>query len=120
MAANNPSATRDLLRGCIIAYQLAEKFISSSTTATTHTDEGDMHTSNLSKAKDIIQTSVEATESLASLSPREALNVIRILREKNVMDGLVLSLLIRHDESIAAASLINNATIILFIRFFFF
>ena len=106
MAANNPSATRDLLRGCIIAYQLAEKFISSSTTATTHTDEGDMHTSNLSKAKDIIQTSVEATESLASLSPREALNVIRILREKNVMDGLVLSLLIRHDESIAAASFI--------------
>ena len=107
MAANNPSATRDLLRGCIIAYKLAEKFISSSTTATTtHADEGDMHTSNLSKAKDIIQISIKATERLSSLSPREALNIIRILREKNVMDGLVLSLLIRHDESIAAASFI--------------
>lgn len=112
MAANSPVATRCLLRGCISAYKLAEKFeaTSSHDTANAHHTVEDMHVSNSLVVNDIIRTSVEATERLASLSPTLALHIIRILRNQNVMDGLVLSLLIRQDSIDAASYIVEKLT----------
>jgi len=78
----------------------------SSNTAINHIEEVE-HTGKSSQVKDIIRTAVEAVECLASLSPTVAMHVIRILKKANVMDGLVLSLLIKR-ESIDAASFLTD------------
>ncbi|KAL9188690.1 hypothetical protein ACHAXT_007068 [Thalassiosira profunda] len=100
MAANAPAATQSLLRGCVSAYQLAMKYEAASRKGE---DEADENPTNLSEARDILRIAVASTTKLATLSRREALNVIRILKEQKVMDGLVLSLLMEH-EAIGAAS----------------
>ena len=82
--------------------------MSSNCKAPTHADEADEQVSDSSKAKDIIRISVNATKSLASLSRREALNAVRILKEQRAMDGLVLSLLIKHDLIGAAAFIVEK------------
>lgn len=108
MAANCPAATQGLLRGCVSAYQLADKFETmSSNTAINHIEEVE-HTGKSSQIKDIIRTSVEVVECLASLSPTVAMHVIRILKKANVMDGLVLSLLIKRESTDAASYLIDK------------
>ena len=108
MAANCPAATQGLLRGFVAAYQLADKFeVMSSNTAINHIEEVD-HTGKSSQIKDIIRTSVEAAECLASLSPTVAMHVIRILKKANVMDGLVFCLLIKRESIDAASYLIDK------------
>jgi len=108
MAANCPSATQCLLQGCITAYQLAEKFELLSSSKKT-TEEADPHTlSDLAVAKNIMRASVESAKYLASLSCREALNVIRTLHEQRVMDGLALSLLMIHDPIGAVSYIVEK------------
>ncbi|KAL7540740.1 hypothetical protein ACHAXR_010344 [Thalassiosira sp. AJA248-18] len=112
MAANSSgTATQSLLRGCVTAYQLAVKFECSvlDNAAKSHGEEVDMHVSNSSEIKDIIRTTVESAKCLASLSRREALTVIRILKDQQrVMDGLVLSLLIDNDAVCAASFIVEK------------
>lgn len=87
MAPNCPAATEGLLRGCVTAYQLVDKFeVMSSNTAINHIEEVE-HTGKPSQVKDIIRTSVESAECLASLSPTVTMHVIRIVKKANVMDG---------------------------------
>jgi len=111
MAANSGSAaTQSLLRGCVTAYQLAVKYECHllRNPATDHGEEGDVQTRNSSEARDIIRAAVESAQCLASLSRREALNIIRILKEQKVMDGLVLSLLIKHDPICAGSFIVEK------------
>ena len=53
---------------------------------------------------------VESTRLLASLSKREAMNVICVLRQEKVMEDLALSLLLDHDPIGAAAFVVEKMT----------
>ena len=112
MAANCPAASLCLIRGCITAYQLGEKFKHFQTEADGNilSEDVDNHHSNPTgpEVTDIISTSIESLRRLASLSRREAFNVIRMLKEQRAMDELVLSLLIEHDPIGAASFIVEN------------
>ena len=110
MAANSSAATQSLLRGCITAYQLARKYecIMCNNMAAAGDEGGSKLTSIKSEAKDIICTAVKSAQCLASLSRREALAAIRILKESGVMDGLVLSLMMEHDTVGAVAFVVEK------------
>eukprot|EP01082_Thalassiosira_pseudonana_P004836 g4218.t1 g4218 contig15:582168-584897(+) len=104
MAANCPSSIPCLLRGIINAYQLSEKYKQSQSIAANSSKGPEAQHSGAS-VPDIIRTSVESIQQIASLSQCEAFNAITMLKELNIMDELVLSLLIEHD-SVGAVSFI--------------
>eukprot|EP00970_Alexandrium_tamarense_P009547 scaffold1917_cov196-Alexandrium_tamarense.AAC.8 len=104
MAANCPSSIPCLLRGIINAYQLSEKYKQSQSIAANSSKGPEAQHSGAS-VPDIIRTSVESIQQIASLSQCEAYNAITMLKELNIMDELVLSLLIEHD-SVGAVSFI--------------
>ncbi|KAL7541896.1 hypothetical protein ACHAWF_007043, partial [Thalassiosira exigua] len=105
MAANCPAASQSLLRGCIAAHRLAKKFESLASDAADADGSSD-----LSDAKSIVETSLEATRRLMALSRREALGAVRALRDERVMDGLVLSALMEHDPVGAASFVVEKLT----------
>jgi len=113
MAANCPAATPSLLRGCVGAYKLAERYEAlSSGDETRGARAGEAGArraaSDSSEARDVMRTSAEAARRLASLSRRETLGAICALNEHCAMDGLALSLLMDHDP-IQATSFVVGA-----------
>lgn len=92
MGANCPPATSCLLRGCISAYRLAKQ------------------NSRSAENESVKKLAVESTRLLASLSKREAMNVICVLRREKIMEGLTLSLLLDHDPIGAAAFIVEMMT----------
>ena len=104
MAANCPAASSCLLRGCIDAYTLGRKY-QSLLQYSSLGEEEDMD----EKAVNIIHTSVASVKALASLSCREACNVVRVLREcgNQVMSSLVLKILLDIDEAEAASFIVE-------------
>eukprot|EP00804_Cyclotella_cryptica_P010226 CCRYP_016701-RB/>CCRYP_016701-RB protein AED:0.07 eAED:0.07 QI:60/0.66/1/1/0.66/0.5/4/103/1342 len=108
MAANCPVAAPCLLRGVIKAYKLAERYKYLKPKASSNlTDEVDSMGSG-AKVSDIIQASVESAKSIASLSPSEAFSVICTLKEHEVIDELVLTLLLDHDPVGAASFIVEK------------
>lgn len=93
MGANCPPATSCLLRGCISAYRMAKQNCQS--------EGGEENES-------VKNLAVESTRLLASLSKREAMDVIFVLRQEKIMEGLALSLLLDHDSIGAAAFVIEK------------
>lgn len=104
MAANCPAASSCLLRGCIDAYIIGRQY-QSSVQSSSLGEEEDID----EKAVNIIHTSVASAKALASLSRREACNVVRVLREcgKHVMSSLVLKILLDTDETEAASFIVE-------------
>ncbi|KAL7480482.1 hypothetical protein ACHAW6_006172 [Cyclotella cf. meneghiniana] len=108
MAANCPVAIPCLLRGVIKAYKLAKRYKYLKPKALSDvTDEADSIGSG-PEVSDIIQTSLKSAKSIASLSPSEACSVISMLREHEVMDELVMSLLLGQDPIGAAAFIVDK------------
>ena len=105
MAANCPAASSCLLRGCIDAYEDARRY-QSLVKQSQLAEEMDMG----EKAINIIYSSVASVKALASLSRREACNVVRVLREcdNSVMPSLVLKILLDTDKDEAAAFVIET------------
>lgn len=104
MAANCPAASTCLLRGCVDAFIAGKKHLSLSQTSSLGEEEDvDKKTLN------IIHTSIESAKALASLSRREACNVVRVLREsgKHVMSPLVIKVLLDIDEAEAASFIVE-------------
>jgi hypothetical protein len=105
MAANCPAASSCLLRGCVDAYEDARKyqFLVKQSQLAEEMEMGE-------KAINIIHSSVASVKALASLSRREACNVVRVLREcdNSVMPSLVLKILLDTDEDEAASFVIEK------------
>ncbi len=104
MAANCPAASTCLLRGCVDAFIAARKHLSSLQSSSLGEEEDlDEQTVN------IIHTSVASAKALASLSRREACNVVRVLRESgsHVMSSLVTEILLDIDEAEAASYIVE-------------
>lgn len=104
MAANCPIASSCLLRGCIDAYISGKKYQS----LVQHSSLGEEDDIE-EKAVNVIHTSVASAKALASLSRREACNVVRVLREcgNHVMSSLVLQILLDTDEVEAASFIVE-------------
>ena len=105
MAANCPTAFASLLRGCIDAFLLGRKYISSMKILSLGEEEEDIN----EKAVNIVHISIEAARALASLSRRETYNTIQVLREcgSDVMSSLVMKLLLEVDEVEAASFIVE-------------
>ena len=104
MAANCPAASSCLLRGCIDAFLCGRKY-QSSVQCSSLGEEEDVD----EKTVNIIHTSIASAEALASLSRREACNVVRVLREcgNHVMSSLVIKILLDIDEAEAASFIVE-------------
>ncbi len=105
MAANCPASSTCLLRGCVDAFIAGKKHLASLHSSPSLGEEEDVDKNTLN----IIHTSVASAKALASLSRREASNVVRVLREsgRHIMSPLVVQILLDIDEAEAAAFIVE-------------
>ena len=104
LAANCPASSMSLIRGCINACLMVD----SSSDDDDHNDidnDSNCGDGTSTSANTIILSARESIQSIASLSQREAMNAICMLRQSCVLPDLMFEIMMDHDSDCAIALL---------------